>query len=411
MTIFILINVILVLYSLFHFIRYFIFIKQIKKKNNLIKNKKDFNLVIVIPCFQEQNTIEKTILYFKSIINEDTPLVLVTTNKEKDYPSTKDIIEEKIINHYSNVFLHHYNKDVGMMADQLNDVLVDIKTYLPPDYNSEKTYFCVYNADSCPDKNTFTELASTILENHYPGLIQQYSYAFSNFNRLSPILKGFAIYQSNFELKMGLLNAYFDSFFLHRHLVGHGLFIRLDLLNKIHGFNTEYWCEDIYMTAIINNLNLKITPMLSLEVMETPNRLEKLIKQNSVWFATSFQNFKIYKEVFRNQKHMSLRGFFGFISELRSTINWLCFSLIIILQFIISIKLGIFFFILSLFTYSLYILSYSITTILLINILNKNKVKYTFPLFLDTFFATLISNIGPLYYLIFRPKEKYKTER
>lgn len=61
--------------------------------------------------------------------------------------------------------------------------------------------------------------------------------------------------------------------------------------------------------------------------------------------------------------------------------------------------------------YSNYVFIYSITTIKLINKLNNIKIKYNFEYFITTFIATIISNCGPLYYLIFRPKEKYKTER
>ena len=61
--------------------------------------------------------------------------------------------------------------------------------------------------------------------------------------------------------------------------------------------------------------------------------------------------------------------------------------------------------------YSNYIFIYSLTTIKLINILNSIKIKYNFEHFITTFIATIISNFGPLYYLIFKPKEKYKTER
>ena len=409
---FLFINSCLLLYSIFHLIRYILFSKSIKVKKMNNQDNVKYNLVIVIPCLNEHNTIVDTVKYFKRIIkNTNIPIILVTTNKEKSSFSTKDIIEKEIIDKYDNVFLCHYPKEVGVMADQLNYSVEHLKNYLPINYSEEETYYCVYNADSRPNKNTFDELVNCIKNNNYPLVIQQYSYAFSNYNNLSFISKGFAMYQSNFEIKIGLLNSYFDNIVFHKHLVGHGLFIRLDLLKKLNGFNNKFWCEDIYMTAAINNLDIKITPMLCLENMETPDKLSKIIKQNSVWFSTSFNNLKIYNDVFKNQNKISIRGLFGWISELRSAINWLFFPIIILINLLISYKLGFIFFIISLVNYSNYVFIYSLTTIKLINKLNDIKIKYNFEHLITTFIATIISNFGPLYYLIFRPKEKYKTER
>lgn len=401
---------ILLVYSFFHLLRYFVFIVSINRKK-IESTEKNYDLIVVIPCFKEQKVIEKTIEYFNSIIKKNISLVLVTTNKEKGLNTTKDIIERNIITKYPNTFLINYPYGDGMMADQLNYVLKNINQYIPKAYVDNKTYFCVYNADSRPNRNTFKELDKKIVNNFFPEFIQQYSYALSNYDQLDAILKGFAIYQSNFELKCGMLNSYFDSYLLHRHLVGHGLFVRLDVIKKINGFNTKFWCEDIYMSAVANNLNYKIEPMLCLENMETPNKIIKLVKQNAVWFETSNSHIKLYIDVFKSQKKISIRGILGLVNEFRSSINWLFFPFIIVFLFVSSIFLGVKYFIFSLIAYISYILIYSYTTIQIINKLENKKIKYNMKMFISTFIATLISNIGPLYFLITKPKEKYKTER
>ena len=403
------ISIILLIYSFFHIIRYFIFIKKIKKKDNNNHNEK-IKYIIVIPCLNEQNTIVETVDYFKHIVPEYIPIVLVTSQKEKNKPTTKDIINKNIINNYKNIYLYDYPYKDGIMADQLNYVLQNLSN-LPQKYIDDNTYFCVYNADSRPDKKTFIELKNTILNNNYPEFIQQYSYALSNYSKLNFLLKGFAIYQSNFELKCGLLNSYFNSKILHKHLVGHGLFVKINTLKSINGFNSTFWCEDIYMTGVANNMNYKIQPILSLENMETPDKLSKLIKQNSVWFGTASKNIKMYKQIFKEYNKKTITGIIGMLNELRSAINWLLFPIIIIIIMILSALYDIRLLFVFLATYSFYIFSYSITTIKLINKLSNEKYKYSIVVFVETFIATLISNIGPLYYLLFRPKEKYKTER
>lgn len=406
---FITVNGGLIIYSLFHLFRYLIFIKKVKMNNELENN--NYNLIIVIPCLEEQNTITETIKYFKTQLTNDIPIILVTSSKEKKKPTTKEIIETKILNKYSNVYLCHYPSKKGYMADQLNYVIKHLNLYLPLNYLAEQTYFCVYNADSRPNKKTFKELAFLISNNNYPFILQQYSYAFSNFEQLSFLLKGFALYQSNFELKMGLLNSYYNSLLLHKHVVSHGFFIRLDLLEKIDGFNNQYWCEDIYMSAIINNYNIKIIPLLNIENMETPDKFLKLIKQNGVWFSTAFKALNIYKDIFKKHKKISFKGLLGMINELRSALNWLLFPFVLIINFIISILLGIQYLILAIISYSIYILISSLTTIKLVNKLDNQNYKYNIIIFISNFIATILSNIGPLYYIFLRPKEKYKTER
>ena len=406
-TIIIIINIILLIYSFFHVARYFIFVKKRKQRKTILKQKT--NIIIVIPCLYEQNTIVDTIDYFKNIIYDTIPILLVTSQKEKKKPTTNDIIKKEIINKYKNIFLIDYPHKNGIMADQLNYALKNLdKIQIKTDNN---TYFCVYNADSRPSKDTFKELNNVIINKNHPEFIQQYSYALSNYSKLNFILKGFAIYQSNFELKCGLLNSFFNSKILHKHLVGHGLFIRLDILKKINGFNNYYWCEDIYMTAIANNMNYEIYPLLSLENMETPDKLSKLIKQNSVWFGTTSKNIKMYRTVFNECGKKTLNGYIGMFNELRSAINWLLFPIIIIILFSLSTCYSFYTFLISLFIYSIYVFVYSYTTIKIINRLNHEKIKYSITMFLSTFLATLTSNIGPLYYLFMNPKEKYKTER
>ena len=50
-------------------------------------------------------------------------------------------------------------------------------------------------------------------------------------------------------------------------------------------------------------------------------------------------------------------------------------------------------------------------TINVINKLDDKKYNVTLNLIIDVLIATTISNIGPLYSIIFNKKEKYKTER
>jgi len=400
------INILFLLYSFFHLIRWYRF-----SRLNIAHTKNDTNLaniIVVIPCYKEQNIIEQTVQHFKDILPTNTKLILITTEKEKPN-NTKKIIEERILPKYQNVFLEHYPKESGYMAHQLNFVLKNIDKYTD---DQLENYFCVYNADSYPNTQTFNEVFTIIEQNNCPKIIQQYAYAFSNYNELNIILKGFAIYQSNFELKIGLLNSFYKNRFLHSHVVGHGLFIELNTLKKIKGFNTDYWCEDIYMGAYLKNNNIPITPTLTLETMETPNTLSNLIKQNGVWFSTAFKFIQIYKDIKAESGQISLMGLIGLINEFRAVMNWIMLPFIITLTIIIPIITNDWYLLIfSILCFIFYIWSISYTTIKIINKLSYTHYKLSVKLLIGAGLATLISNFGPLYHLLINPKEKHKTER
>lgn len=407
-------NLLLLTYSLFHLIRTVKFNKLVKKDkyNKKTVSRNNSNLIILIPCLNEQKVIKNTIQHFNKIINPyfSIPIFLITTEKENsdmNTKTTKEIIETDIIPYYNNVSLIHYPYKNGNMADQLN-YAIDI---LKQNFNDfSNTYVSVYNADSRPNKNTFLEFYNIVEFKNFPKIIQQYSYCFSNIDKLAFILKGFSIYQSNFELKIGLLNSYFNNL-LHKHVVGHGLFIRLDLLDKINGFNSKYWCEDIYLSSYLQNEKITITPLLTLENMETANGLSNLIKQNGVWFKTSSQCFKIYKEL-NQKKKLSISGKISLFNELRSWINWLTFPIFLLIAVLFSILLkNYFFFFITILNYFFYVFIYYITTINIINLLDNKNYKFKFNIYLGTLIATLISNLGPLYAIFVNPKEKHKTER
>lgn len=409
--------VLIYLYCLILIIKTKLFLKYNCKNNNTrTETLNDKKLVIAIPCLREQNCIEDTIEYFREISN-DIPIVIVTTQKEifenKDINTltTQDIVNNKILPKYKNVYCINYPYKEGYMADQLNYMIdnLDKIDVFKNFYDSSKTYLALYNADSKPNKNTFNEIIKKINEGNL--VIQQYSYCFKNYNKLNSVLKGFSIYQSNFEFKTGLLNSFFKSKILYTHVVGHGLVINLKLLNDLGNFNNSFWCEDVYLSMQLKFKNINIVPLNCLENIETPSTLLSLIKQNSVWFKTTGQFGKIYKDI-KKKMGFSFQGFIGCFNEFRFAINWLCFPIIIILTvLILFIKRDYILGVIFLFTYFMYVCINTALTISIINRLDNKRYNIKFYMVFHMFIVLLISNLGPLYSLFTRNKVKYKTER
>lgn len=408
---------ILILYTMFLYIRRKIFIVQLlKKKKNINNIKKDnIQIIITIPVLKEQKCICDTVKYFREI-SGDLPIILITTQKEikenfKNEKTTQDIIKEQILSRYKNVYCINYPYMKGYMADQLNYMLENVEKILDRKIDFENTFLALYNADSKPNKKTFEEIIENI--NKGEKVMQQYSYCMKNYNDLSNLLKGFSIYQSNFEINIGLMNTYFKNNLLYTYVVGHGLIINMKILKELDGFNTKFWCEDVYLGLQLKFNGIKITPLLVLENIETPNTFKKIIKQNSVWFKTTSQFYEIYKNIKEKQQiKYKYRGLIGIINEFRCAINWIGFPifLLVITMTILIIKEYklLIFFILS---YLLYITVNTTNTIKIINILENKKYKLNIKIILNVLIATSISNIGPIYSILFNKKEKYKTER
>ena len=446
--------------------------KQNKKTKNILqRNEKKSNTLIVIPCLREQDIIIQTLSYFLGLTKhlDNVKLLIVTTQKEEfekeinlylkdqlikdvknnmqlqklinkynkilstneikeilkysklenieeiinnkiqNSKTTSVLIEEFIIqNHLEEKVYHfHYPNNEGIMADQLNYVLNNFE------FKDEKNYyFSVYNADSIPNKDTIKEVLTTINENDNPKVIQQYSVPISNWNELSNLMKGFSIYQSNFELRYGLINSYFPNKLLYTYVVGHGMYIRVDILKQIGGFETKYWCEDIYMSYVLRNKDISIYPIKTLEIMQSPQYLSILTKQNSVWFKTSFECLKIFKDIFKQNKKINLNSIGWLMQRIRMNITWLGIPIAFLYTLIISIfNKNIIMFCLSVLSYFVMIVLEYGSTIKLIEKLTETTFKNKIKILINTIVATTISNIGPIYSLISRKKEKYKTVR
>lgn len=406
-------SIIMIVYSLFITFKYIMFFKNnTKNYNQKLKNNK--GLFIAIPCLREQKTIEETIKHFRKIC--ELPIVIITTEKENfesnyknNYITTKTIVENNILGKYDNIYLIDYPLKKGYMADQLNFMLNNLYNFDFYD-DSKEWYMSLYNADSKPSKETFKSIFYYINKNK--KVIQQYSYCFKNFSKLDFISKGFAIYQSNFEIKVGLFNSSLNYKYLYNYVVGHGLTIDLKELNKMGNFNTKFWCEDIYLTMKLKYNNIPIYSIPNLENIENASSINQIIKQNSVWYDTTRKYVKVYNDIKKSEKRFSLYGLIGCINEFRCAINWLLFPIIFIINFLICIYSKNFITVcILIFSYLFYSYINYFITINTINKLSNERYKLNFCNYVSYMLALLISNVGPIYSLISRKKEKYKTER
>lgn len=416
-------NIIILLYFLNFLIKCFQinYIKKVlnKRKNiTRLKEKNCYNkeLIILIPVLREEKIIEETLIKFKNEFSKQK-IVVITTDKEKKESTasinkTKEKVEEFIKKSKgNNIYICNYPYEKGYMAEQLNYCITNLEKVIGEKVDNKNTYVSIYNADSEPEIGTCNEIIKQI--NKGKLVIQQYSYAYRNFEKLNWILKGFAIYQSEFEIKSGIVNGVINNIFLYRHVVGHGLTINLKLLKKIRLFNTKFWCEDIYLSMLLKGYGIEITPLLKLERMETPQEIRILIKQNAVWYDTTKKFIYIYKDIIQNFKDINKKKLLlGMLQELNCTIKWLFYPIFIFIVNILLLYTKDYILLVTfIFIYTLDVINRVDYTTDIINLLGTRKIRKKFENIIQLAIAILFSNIGPLYNIFVRKKVKYKTER
>ena len=401
------IELITVFYNLIKFLIY-----KLNRKSNLKKlssHNENFHINVLIPCYKEINVIKETLEHFKCITQsqKNIDIYVITTEKEKfensSFSTTYEYLLDLEIFDSSQFHILNYPKITGIMADQLNYAMNEIlhKQNLP----LNRVYFSVYNADSKPDNLTFIELSQKIQQYNFPKIIQQYSNYFLNYNSQSFLMKGFSIYQTAFEFRNGLINNNISKF-LYSHIVGHGLTIRADYITKINGFNSNFWCEDIYLTGLLHNNNERILSLDSLDNSENPEKLKIQIIQNAVWFKTASHHLKILKDIRKSFK-VSLNGFIWLCHEFRATAVWFLMPIFLIYSLIYPLVTRNYIFLfLSICSYLIFVFTNYLFNLIVVN--KKRFIKYI-KYYFSICLAILFTGIGPLYSLFL--KKKIKTER
>lgn len=346
------------------------------------------------------------ILILQNLPKKDTNKILEFLNRK---PSTDEVVSDFINKNTQRVFALECPNEKGVMADQLNYAFEHFKKM----DNLANTYFMLYNADGRPSSETIKEVIEKINYYRFPKVMQQYSYCLSNYENLSWIMKGFALYQCNFELKYGLINSAEKSHFLFNHVVGHGLIIREDILNSLNGFSTDFWCEDIFMSCCLRNKDIDVLPLRNLEKMEAPMNLGILIKQNAVWFRTAFECLKMHSKIKEKDGNVNFSAKMWIIQRLIMNLNWLFSPIFVIFTILLPIiKLDLIGFIVAISSYFFMSVSLFTTTIKIIEKNTDYRIQGSIKNIFYATIAMLISNFGPIYSLItIKNKHKYKTAR
>ncbi len=322
--------------NLFELVSNMVWLQKNEIKHNKTKFSKD-SFIICIPMLREQNIIQSTLEYFSKLNypKNKYKVIIVTTAKEKrktqELSTTYELAKLysfKINNRLGTnlIKIVNYSGEGNLMSHQINHVIKKVTKIK----KNLKSIFAVYNADSRPNLNTLNAISETLYRYQkstgvIPNIIQQSSIFSLNYNSLPRSLSGYilraaAVFQTKWTLihelsrfrkqsqksinkNKNLLSELFDTQLSH--CVGHGLFVRLDLLSK-EFLPTETLNEDLPFGYYQCCKREPILPFYMLENSEVPSSFGSLINQKRVWFFPYLEYTKCQKRVIKLKRYKSL---------------------------------------------------------------------------------------------------------
>jgi len=306
------------LYLIFFWISIFLSNDYSVKKNKKIKllKKNEYpNLTIIIPMFNEEETIEKTIKSLYNINYDFKKLRVICVNDGSTDSSLK--ILKKLNKKYPFEILNQKNQGKYIA---LNNAIKKTKT----------EFFLCLDADSYPKKNSLKYLISEFITTK------------ENYASISPLM--IVHKPKKFIQKIQWVEYIFSVFF--KYLASHidsvmvvsGPFslYRTKIVKKIGYFQEGYLTEDFEIALRFQKNNYKILQSNKAEVeTSTPNSFKKFINQRIRW---NFGNFMCMKKYFKNfmfKKEFHDFGLFVFPSYFFGGI-FLTFSFILLTYLLIK---------------------------------------------------------------------------
>jgi len=290
------------------------------------------------------------------------------------YPTTIDLVREDVatLNERAGIslFTHlHYPYVEGNMGQQLEYAIKQLPLYLA-DQNIPKShaYLAVYNADSRPHIETLQYVAN-LCSNYQtqdkssPPVIQQSAIFLENTSNFgldlkSLLLQSAAILQTRFVLSHELprlqqqsrsaLQFQQGNLKLHQRLfgaefalcVGHGLFIRYDIADRLNIFSLSDNSDDLLWSFLLCIEHIPILPLPLLESAESPTTVKSLIVQKKNWFLGYTEYF--HSRTIALQERRFKRSVVEFVTfhGLMRAIKWLFLSPTVFLAFALPILMA-----------------------------------------------------------------------
>lgn len=306
----------------------------------------DRRLYVLVPMYLEQSIAKNTVYRFYNLIKDRNELevVFITTEKERASTdrTTREVIEDVFceIGTPRHMRIIHYPYSSGVMAHQLNYAIKVIKEEQDVDF-----WISVYNADSIIDSKTVDELLClTSTSKDKRECFQQYALYQPESRMASRLAQGAAMWQNRwtvcYELYRCLSSQYFRSkgivfpFGKMNYVIGHGLTIRLSLLEKVGLFPENEINEDACLGYRIAIYGGTVNPVKQIEYASSPVSGKVYLKQQMTWFNGPSRAFGYYEKAIAENARLRRHRFTCFVMAVKMfscAVYWLCSPAVLLL--------------------------------------------------------------------------------
>lgn len=264
----------------------------------------DKHFAVVIPVLREQRVLRETIEWFLGIDYPPDKLTIVVVTTEREFTTTTEgqttiDLAISLQAEYGRRVRHmHYPETTGGQADQLNYAIGVILT--ENTLEESEIFVALYNADSRPHPQTFKWVSTLSIANPNQRIFQQSAIFLQNFSTMrlgngfiaEKLLQANAILQTRWTLAHEIPRILRQGYALrtwHRrlflsHCVGHGLFLRKDVMRELRRLPTETLTEDLFVGFVLSLLGEPIQLVPVFESADMPYSLKSALLQKYVWF-------------------------------------------------------------------------------------------------------------------------------
>ncbi|PJE64769.1 MAG: hypothetical protein COU90_00680 [Candidatus Ryanbacteria bacterium CG10_big_fil_rev_8_21_14_0_10_43_42] len=277
----------------------------------------DKHFVVVIPVLREQRVLRETVEWFLSLDYPRDKLTIAIVTTEQEYTTRADgqtTVELAALLHdeYGHAVWHiHYPETRGEKVHQLNYA---ISVILEEDALADSEMFiALYDADSRPHPQTLKWVSTLSVANRRQQILQQSAIFLQNFSDMksrngfivAKLLQANAILQTRWTLAHEIPRILRQGYALRRwnrrlflsHCVGHGLFLRKDVMRELRRLPTETLTEDLFMGFVLSLLREPIQLVPVFESADMPYSLKSALLQKYVWFYGPMEH-RTYASVF-----------------------------------------------------------------------------------------------------------------
>ncbi len=266
---------------------------------------------IVIPVLREAAILRQAVDHFEIVTKgHDATVVVVTTARETyehaRYPDTADTVcvAEQLAKEGRCIHLH-YPDPSGLKADQLNFAATYCASLTPAAMQPPSTFLICYDADSRPLTDSLACFEVAIAQHPRVDVFHQSSrFELRQYHTAGAtgsirwlrqaVVDAGALRANRFVLAYEgprLMNRSSAatrlkqrlSSYVYTHVTGHGLCVRLSLLQALP-FPSRSPLEDMHYSFLLGSRNLVLQPVPSLDTAEVPSSLRAQVDQASRWF-------------------------------------------------------------------------------------------------------------------------------